>query len=314
MPRDRLLRAIDAYWPETRTLGDALELLHEQTGLEFLADSFIRVRVGLPFGAGVHQRQPLGRLLPLLTRGMDYDWWKEGPLVRFRSRRYAFDRLEEPPQPVLEWFREITAPEGRPTLDDFAALATRLTDPQAEGLDSGWGWYFPPPHPLPPMGPGLYPARHMLRWWATLTETQRKAVQSEGPGLPMATLAPEQRQLLYTALSEAADPRSGQATGGPPLEVFAALSVRLRGVVRLMEVLANPGEQFRNVARREYGEDGGIPGGEDLVLLGPPFREFSFEISFQSTPGASDGLPRMWHLLTLYHLPRRVEALGPRSD
>src|SRR5438094_877574 len=64
------------FWPSGMpTLGDVCEALHRATGLEVIADSFIRDRLD---AAKVVGRHPLAQILDTSAEGLQYDWKKEG--------------------------------------------------------------------------------------------------------------------------------------------------------------------------------------------------------------------------------------------
>ncbi|MCQ8205858.1 hypothetical protein NP569_26590, partial [Vibrio parahaemolyticus] len=63
------------FWPAWPTLGDVAQALHQATGLEVIADSFVRGRLDPQWVSG---RQPLVRILDTLARELDYTWRKAG--------------------------------------------------------------------------------------------------------------------------------------------------------------------------------------------------------------------------------------------
>jgi hypothetical protein len=306
-PRDRLLQGLQFRRPPTRTLGDALEILHEQTGLDYLSDSYTGMRFSPPYDRSMLQRQPLGKLLITLSRERQYDWAKDGSLVRLRSRRYAFDRIAEVPRTVLDDFREVATRDGRPDLDDFAVLTARLSDAQLASLASFWPWYLPEATVVPPSPTNIHQGRHMLRWWSTLSPAQRSALTAPG-GLSVLDLAPEQQRLLFSALRNPEARRYG-GTGTLPAspEAAARLVVRLQSQSELMEVFGNTGDEIRSTSRRSAGTNSPPPG--DLVLLGPPVRTLSygFSISMAGSDGMSGARAVANYPFTVHHLPALPE-------
>src|SRR5206468_13020789 len=57
------------------TLGDLAEKIHRATGLEVIADSFVRGHIEPATVAG---RQPLVKILDAVAKELDYRWQKEG--------------------------------------------------------------------------------------------------------------------------------------------------------------------------------------------------------------------------------------------
>jgi hypothetical protein len=298
-PRHRLLQGLGVRWPEARSLGDILEALHEQTDLDFLSDSFTRQRFGPPFDRTVVQRQPVSRLLSILRGERGHEWWKQGSLVRLRSQKYVFDRIEEAPSAALDAFREAAEREGEATLDDFAALAMRLTDPQVESLHSCWMWYFAQSGPPPLRGSaGLYGSRNFLRWWATLLPPQRAALAQPG-GLGVVDLAPPQQQLLLAALSDPHGRRFGR--GSFRAEAFPSLRVQLRGETKEWEVFGNAGDVINNTSRRP--RDSNAPPPDNLLLLGPPVVERAYHFTLPQERGPLSGLAFTFQIIQIPEIP-----------
>jgi hypothetical protein len=187
-------------WPETVTLGEVCEALHRSTGLNVVADGFTRARL-VP--AALKRVKTVGDLLDLVARELDFAWSRDGQQLLLRSTTRAYDRAAEVPERVLQPFRKRLAAQPTPTLDDYAGLATVLTDSQCRGLTDFWGYYLEGTGlaPLWTSG-GLYEARHQLRFWASLTAPQRRqAVEM----LPSDAMNPAQRHLLALALSAPGD-------------------------------------------------------------------------------------------------------------
>jgi hypothetical protein len=115
-------------WPDWPTLGEVIELLHQATGMEFLADSFVRERVKPQW---VTERQPVVRLLDRLAQELDCTWRKEGSLLILRSRAAHWDRALEVPERLVRPWQQRIAERGALSLDALSELAAALNDDQA---------------------------------------------------------------------------------------------------------------------------------------------------------------------------------------
>jgi beta-lactamase regulating signal transducer with metallopeptidase domain len=186
-------------WPAgMETLADLGEALHRATGLQIVADGYIRARLAPESVAG---ERSVVSILDQVANELDYTWRKEGSLIFLRSRPYYRDRVEEVPERILRpWRRQVTANRAA-TLDHLAWLAAALTDPQAHGVHQYWGWYFEDTPALPPNrgAGGFNGSRQHLRFWAGLGPAQRRAALA-GRILPAAQMTSAQRQAFLTAL------------------------------------------------------------------------------------------------------------------
>jgi hypothetical protein len=197
---DSALTHARSSWPARPTLGDVAEALHQATGLEVLADSFVRSRVQPKW---VTQRQTVAHLLDTLARELDYTWQKEDNLLFLRSRTAHWDRAMEVSEGVLRpWQKRASRPGAKP-LDDYAELAAALDDLQALGMSMYWGWYLQEPWVTPPEGSAFsfYRMRRHLRFWASLNPSQRKEALS-GAILSTARMTDAQRRAFVTALTD----------------------------------------------------------------------------------------------------------------
>jgi hypothetical protein len=193
----RFLGAPGALPAEMPTLADVGEAIHRATGLEIVADSFVRDRLN---PAGLTGRHPLAQILDTISRELEYDWAKEGNLLRFRSRSYPQDRLAEVPERILRPWSQRVARTGTASLDDMAELAAALNDSQCRGLQEYWGWYLAKPEIPAPSGLGGFANnRYHLRFWAILNPTQRREALAGGI-LPVERMNGLQRQAFQTAL------------------------------------------------------------------------------------------------------------------
>jgi hypothetical protein len=184
-------------WP---TLGQVAEALHQATGLEVVADSYVRSRVNPKTIAG---RQPLVRLLDAVARDREYTWRKEGSLLLLRSRTYYRDRELEVPDRILRpWQKRAARSEAAP-LDELAELAASLNDRQTLGMAMYWAWYLEDPWVAPPVSTPFefHRLRRHLRFWAALSPAQRQQALSGKP-LTVDRMTGEQRRAFLAALTD----------------------------------------------------------------------------------------------------------------
>jgi beta-lactamase regulating signal transducer with metallopeptidase domain len=197
---ETLARAYEVFgvWPAgLRTVGEIAAALHQATGLEVVADSFVRARVAPDL---FQEPRPPVAILDALAEELEYTWRKEGNTIFLRNARYYRDRSEEVPERVLAPWRQIVRRQGNATLDDLAALAAAVTEPQARGLHQFWGWYFEGLPTLPPVrgSGGFYGSAPHLRFWASLSPLQRRRALM-GDAVLGSQLTLTQRRLLEEA-------------------------------------------------------------------------------------------------------------------
>jgi hypothetical protein len=187
-------------WPAWPTLGDVAQALHQATGVEILADSFVRCRVDPKL---VSTHQPVVHLLDALARELDYTWQQEGHLLLLRSRSYYRDRALEVPDRVLRPWQARAARAGAAPLDNLAELAAALDDHQTLGMSMCWGWYLEEPWIAPPAGFAFnfHRWRHQLRFWANVNPAQRQQALS-GAMIPTESMNAAQRRAFVTALMD----------------------------------------------------------------------------------------------------------------
>jgi hypothetical protein len=189
------------------TLGGLARLLHRLAGLQVAADGFIRARMdAAPLLSRAGSPRRVVDLLDAAAEALDYAWQKEGPVVRFRSRPYYFDRPAEVPARILApWLERHTG--TRPGWSDPAAdlaelggLAAAMTDAQCRGLSEFWDWYTDGSGVQDPgAGAFVYRCREPLRFWVALTGVQRKAALA-GSVVAARSFNLLQRQALARAL------------------------------------------------------------------------------------------------------------------
>lgn len=164
-------------WPDSIRLASVAEALHRLVGREVIADSFTRARFS---PALLAKQRSAAEVLDTVAKELDYSWSLDVKTLLLRSRTRAYDRAAEVPERVLQPFRKHALSVPALGLDDFAALATTLTDSQCRGLGDFWGYYMEGTGvaPLWTSG-GLYDARHGLRLWASLSPAQRRHALAE---------------------------------------------------------------------------------------------------------------------------------------
>jgi hypothetical protein len=197
---ETLARAYDTFgvWPGgLLTVGEIGSALHRATGLEIVADSFVRARL-----APDRFRQPRSPVAFLddVSEALDYTWRKEGNTIFWRNARYYRDRPEEAPDRILAPWRQSVRRQGNATLNDLSALAASVTEPQARGLHQFWGWYFEGLPTLPPVrgSGGFHGSYPHLRLWAVLSPLQRRRALV-GDAVLGSELTPAQRRALNEA-------------------------------------------------------------------------------------------------------------------
>lgn len=278
---DSALTYAQRSWPARPTLGDVAQALHTATGLELLADRFVRSRVDPKW---ISERQPVAHLLDSLARELEYTWQKEGNLLLLQSRSYYRDRAGEVPKRVIRPWQERAARPGGSPLDDFADLAAVLSDLQTLGMSEYWGWYLEEPSVTPPGGDAFdfHRQRRHLRFWASLNPAQRKEALS-GATIPAERMSEAQRRAFLTALNdpEAAPWDSAAAflvsrrsltptdvlSGGFSLKMAVEWNIQLfegekPGEERTQIVAQYPTYRPPNIAN--------LPQGYRWSLLGPP--------------------------------------------
>jgi hypothetical protein len=284
------------FWPtDMPTLGDVCEAVHRATGLEVIADSFIRDRLD---AAKVVGRHPLVQILDTIAGGLQYDWKKEGNLLRFRSRTYAQDRFAEVPDRILRPWIQRVARRGAPALDDLAELAAALNDDQCSGMQEFWGWYLEKSGiPMPPGPADFADNRQHLRLWAALSPVQKRAALA-GAILPVAQMNGLQQRAFQLALTSPNEgpPDPTELRHSPSAAELAAGGFSLQSR-QLRQQLATgtwpDGGQFISLTRRPAGDPPDPsantgPNGIPMQPLGPPSlldsHEFTYYLGGETTP------------------------------
>ncbi|HSV73546.1 MAG TPA: hypothetical protein VLH79_07290 [Chthonomonadales bacterium] len=308
----------------TRTLGDALEALHAATGLSVLSDSFVRARVHVASVAG---RRSALELLESARVSLRYGWSFEDGVIRLRSATYFDDRLSEAPESVLAPWREKVASAAAAGLNDYAALARAVTDPQLRSLDRYWAAYMRDVAVPPVSAPGgLFGSRFDLRFWALLAGPQRNAAAA-GQIVPVAGMSLQQARAFAAAL-QAPSPIMGgaQPLGATQAEIAAGgFSLRASPARQLTFSGGNGGEQRAAVMIMETQEGGPAPpslGGNGARpramprITGPDGQELTLG---EPTETVLDAFAFRYHLagnptparMTHISIPRRGQPVTP---
>jgi hypothetical protein len=286
----------DFFWPsDMPTLGDICEALNRTTGLEVIADSFIRDRIDATKVTG---KQPLARILQSIADGLEYDWKQEGHLLRFRSRFYYQDRYAEVPDRILRPWIQRAARAGAPSLDDLAELAAALNDDQCSGMQEFWGWYLEKSGiPMPPGPADFADNRRHLRFWAALGPVQKRAVLA-GAVLPVAQMNGLQQRAFQAALvaPHEGPPDQTELAHSPTTEELAAGGFSLQSRQLRQELATGTwpdGGQFLSLTRRPITEPPNAatltgPNGISMQALGPPSLlnsyDFTYHLSGEPAP------------------------------
>ena len=271
--------------PGARSVGTLAALIHAETGLQLLADSFIRARMNPAPLAG---KQQVVKLLDQIARQMRYSWRMEGDTIVFRNPKYFRDRPAEVPDRVLKPLKQNITRSGAPRLNDLADTAAALTDGQTLGLQSNWGAYMEGVGPAT-MGPtGIHDLRHHLRFWASLNTMQRQtALGGSIVGVGQMTAPQRERWLVaLTAPSEGRifEPSSNRPTPNPQQLAGGGFSMR-QGQGQMFSMSGPPG----GIGGPGSGAPGapGAPGevrqNVGVFILG--------DVSVGGRPGGGPGLP-----------------------
>lgn len=280
------------------TLGGFANVLHRVTGLQVVADSFIRARLdATKVATSAGHARPLVEVLDAAAADLDYAWRKEGDFLFFRSRTYYFDHPAEVLERTLRpWVRELTR-DGPPPLEELAeleplaALAAALTDEQCRGLDEFWDWYIE--------GSGIEDRstgrtidelRYDFRFWASLSAAQRQALLVErGHTLPVVRMDPRQQRAFLAGLTAPLADHGGLGPGGWVQAVKAGEPPRIDpqpgevagGAFRLVVFENRP----KGTPARERNADGFVTYRPRYVI------RFDYLLAGQELPARADQLP-----------------------
>jgi hypothetical protein len=210
--------------PPRVTTADALEALHEASGLPIVADYYTYL---YPASEVAVQKMPLFDALNRLSNAMRLRWDRdpEGGWIQVRSASFFNDRIKEIPNRWLARWAASRRQHGALTLDDIIEIA-QLSDPQldsgsmAEGARLCWGlgeWG------LARRDAGL---RRHLRYLAAFTPDQLGQAQT-AQGLPFTrmTLAQQQGFISLGLTSDAFNSEADRPSAG--LEALSNAMLRI---------------------------------------------------------------------------------------
>jgi hypothetical protein len=248
---------LGSVWPRRATLAEVAQAIHQSTGLDVVADSFVFARIDPALLRG---RRSLADVLKAVADELDYTWEKRGRLLLLRDRRFYRDRPAEVPERILQPFRSRVLRAGELSLDELAGLAAGLSDSQARGMYRYWGWYLE--------GTGILPTdfffghRHHLRFWASLSAQQRSALRAGGM-LAVPELLPAQQRLWAEALTSppetARTPSADQRIPTPEEAAQGSFSLRISENQAALFVVPSP--------------DGKRQPGSSIIVEGPPTQD-----------------------------------------
>lgn len=248
---------LGSVWPRRATLAEVAQAIHQSSGLDVVADSFVFARIDPALLRG---QRPLAEVLKTVADELDYTWEKRGRLLLLRDRRFYRDRPAEVPERILQPFRRRVLRAGEFSLDELAGLAAHLSDTQTRGMYRYWGWYLE--------GTGILPTdfffghRHHLRFWASLSPQQRGALRAGGT-LPVAELLPAQRRLWAEALNSPPETARTPSTAQriPTPEEVAQGNFRLKITENQAALFVGPNP------------DGKRQPGSSIIVEGPPTQD-----------------------------------------
>ncbi len=197
--------------PVAPSLGVILERVHAETGLNVIADSFMRARVGPSVLAGTPDARAL---LDRICHKLNYTWEQEADTIRVRSNQFCEDKLCEAPDRLLQPLRARASSGEQVTLDDYANLVCALTEPQTATLDDFWENAFGDIAVPRLMGAyRLLAVRNDLRLWTLLDARQREMALSPS-GLPASRLNAAQTSAYLLAAANREPSTVGWAPSG----------------------------------------------------------------------------------------------------
>jgi hypothetical protein len=203
--RDAPLRLTDLL-PEVARIYD----------IQLLSDAYWSAPRLLPTDLPPDSPVPLFGLLDRLAE-THHRWERDGRLGRLRSRTRFFDRPREIPLRLIRRCWELLERNGALPLDGILQVAS-LTDVQLKSLDE-----LCQEDVLPRELSSLFPVRHALRLYGSLTPAQHQTLWS-GKLLPLARMTPRQRALFLALLQERSRLRPGPVSLPDPGAAFLSLA------------------------------------------------------------------------------------------
>ncbi len=161
-----------------RLLPEWLPEVARAYGVNFIADSYWNAPSvpGLSTSAGP---RPLFEVLDGLTGARNagsnapFGWDRRGSLIRIRDQEWFLDRPREIPLRYIRRWVELVNRRGALPLDEYAALAFNLTDPQIETV---YGLFERGIFPQQLDEDDLEESRYLLRLYASLSDAQRQSL------------------------------------------------------------------------------------------------------------------------------------------
>lgn len=313
---------LGSVWPRRATLAEVAQAIHQATGLDVVADSFVFARIDPALLRG---QRPLAEVLKSVADELDYTWEKRGRLLLLRDRRFYRDRPAEVPERILQPFRSRVLGAGELSLDELAGLAASLSDTQARGMYRYWGWYLEDTGILPT--DFFFGHRHHLRFWASLSPQQRKALRAGGT-LTVPELLPAQRRLWVEALTSppetARTPSADQRIPTPEEAAQGSFTLGISENQAALFVVPSPdgkrqpgssiiveGPPTQDIRRFIRSE----PGGPQLELAAPPLPLAGYSFNY-AVGGASKPIRKTRLLIAPLQkrIPSRPESGPSRKE
>lgn len=164
------------------------DVLHRKTGLNVVADHYMDAYLKRDFCSDA---RPLLDALDDAADTLKSDWQPDGPFLRFHRFDASIQRALEPPNRLLEHWKQDRERHGYLTLDDLSEMAA-LPDDVLTNMNGNRilaiKWGLADEHPAGSMATEL-------RFYADLSPLQ-KAEAQQAPGLPLGELTHNQLALV----------------------------------------------------------------------------------------------------------------------
>lgn len=190
-PDDPALHAKITIQPKTNQLDDVQEALAKATGFTVVSDFF--GGMGAP-GSVPAEEAEIREILEKISELYRYDWEKHPSVVEFRDKKWYQKRAAQIPEAWIEGWRSILKTSGTLDISDLAQIAMLSYEQYSANIipdkmlsESGLS------------GP-IFRSRDLLRLYASLTESQRTMLFTEG-GLDLRGLTPSQWQQAASAIN-----------------------------------------------------------------------------------------------------------------
>jgi beta-lactamase regulating signal transducer with metallopeptidase domain len=279
---------VDVLGPNSGTMvawRDLLPGIARTYGVQIISDAYWKSS-GLIGSERVGVSGPTSLFVLLDRRAHIQSWDQSGRLIRLRSRTWFFDRPREIPLRLVRRWQALIDQKGALPLEEYAAIATGLTDAQRDGLfDLA-------------MQAGLSDDLRGLQWdpftlqlYASLAPAQRQALW-RGAAVLVVQMTPAQRDLFQQGLEMV----QGRGTVSRPEELAAAcLSIAAEPTLRIVTTRGGASTerlepesaaQVTNTAARSPSPAVPAPGNEKH------YRVLRISFQFQIGPGK----PAAWPL------------------